>query len=299
MEPGSIDPRLVKIPGIYVDAIVVAEPENHMQTFAEYFNPAYCGDIRVPVDGLKPMELGVRKIISRRAALELQSRAIVNLGIGIPEGIASVANEEGIRGLKLTVESGPIGGVPAGERALAPYQIRNVFSISRISLIFMTAAVWTWHFGLAQCDENGNINVSKFGPKIAGCGGFINITQNAKKVVFCGTFTAGGLEVAVEDGKLRIIREGTSRKFMKAVEQITFSGNYAKRLNKDVLYVTERAVFRLTGEGLVLIEVAPGIDIEKDILAHMDSMIHDFQRYLPYGASIFDEGSMGLSEKIA
>ena len=153
--------------------------------------------------------------------------------------------------------------------------------------------------GLAQCDENGNINVSKFGPKIAGCGGFINITQNAKKVVFCGTFTAGGLEVAVEDGKLRIIREGTSRKFMKAVEQITFSGNYAKRLNKDVLYVTERAVFRLTGEGLVLIEVAPGIDIEKDILAHMDFRPLISKDICLMDASIFDEGSMGLSEKIA
>lgn len=300
VEPGSIDPRLVKIPGIYVDAIVVAEPENHMQTFAEHFNPAYCGDIRVPVDGLKPMELGVRKIISRRAALELQSRAIVNLGIGIPEGIASVANEEGIRGLKLTVESGPIGGVPAGGKSFGavsnpecildqPYQF-DFYDGGGLDMAFL---------GLAQCDENGNINVSKFGPKIAGCGGFINITQNAKKVVFCGTFTAGGLEVAVEDGKLRIIREGTSRKFMKAVEQITFSGNYAKRLNKDVLYVTERAVFRLTGEGLVLIEVAPGIDIEKDILAHMDFRPLISKDICLMDVSIFDEGSMSLSEKIA
>ena len=118
VEAGSIDPRLVKIPGIYVDAIVISEPENHMQTFGEHFNPSYCGDIRVPVDSLKPMELGVRKDY-QPAALELQSNAIINLGIGIPEGIASVANEEGVKGLKLTVESGPVAVFRLAARALA------------------------------------------------------------------------------------------------------------------------------------------------------------------------------------
>ena len=153
--------------------------------------------------------------------------------------------------------------------------------------------------GLAQCDEAGNINVSKFGPKIAGCGGFINITQNAKRVVFCGTFTAGGLEVAVENGKLHILQEGKSRKFMNHVEQITFSGKYAQRLGKDVLYITERAVFKLTKEGLMLTEIAPGVDLEKDILAHMDfkpviskdlKLMDDF---------IFQGELMDLSKKIA
>lgn len=300
VESGSIDPRLVKIPGIYVDAIVISEPENHMQTFGEHFNPSYCGDIRVPVDSLKPMELGVRKIISRRAAMELQSHAVINLGIGIPEGIASVANEEGVRGLKLTVESGPIGGVPAGGKSFGavanpecildqPYQF-DFYDGGGLDMAFL---------GLAQCDEEGNINVSKFGPKIAGCGGFINITQNAKRVVFCGTFTAGGLEVAVEDGKLNIRQEGKSCKFMNHVEQITFSGNYAKRLNKEVLYITERAVFKLTKEGLVLMEIAPGVDLEKDVLAHMDfkpliskdlKLMDDF---------LFREELMNLAKKIA
>lgn len=271
-----------------------------MQTFAEHFNPSYCGDIRVPVDSIKPMELGVRKIISRRAAMELRTDAIINLGIGIPEGIASVANEEGIKGLKLTVESGPIGGVPAGGKSFGavsnpecildqPYQF-DFYDGGGLDMAFL---------GLAQCDASGNINVSKFGPKIAGCGGFINITQNAKKVVFCGTFTAGGLDVRVKDGKLEICQEGKSHKFLKDVEQITFSGNYAKRMNKDVLYITERAVFKLTQDGLVLIEVAPGIDIERDIMAHMDFRPLVSKDLKVMDSCVFAEGTMSLTEKIA
>jgi propionate CoA-transferase len=246
------------------------------------------------------MALDVRKVISRRAALELESNAIINLGIGMPEGIASVANEEGIKGLKLTVESGPIGGVPAGGQSFGavanpecildePYQF-DFYDGGGLDMAFL---------GLAQCDIDGNINVSKFGPKVAGCGGFINITQNAKKVIFCGTFTAGGLKVAVENGRIRIHQEGSSRKFLNHVEQITFSGNYAKRLNKQVLYITERAVFKLTEEGLVLTEIAPGIDIEKDIIEQMDfrPLISKDLKYMD--EAIFCDGLMELSEKIA
>ena len=273
VKAGSLDPRLVKIPGIYVDAVVVATcKENHMQTFGTQYNPSFTGDVTVPLSSISSMKLDERKIICRRAAMEISKGDIVNLGIGLPEGIGAVANELGMSDkFILTVESGAIGGVPQSGLdfgcAINPQAIidqANQFDSYHgggLDLAFL---------GLAEADREGNINVSKFGPRIPGAGGFIDITQNAKKVVFCGTLMAKGLEIRVNNGSLKILVEGAVKKFVHAVEQVTFSGEYATESGQQVLYITERAVFELTPQGIELIEIAPGVDLENDILSKMD-----------------------------
>ena len=270
-ERGSLAPNAVLVPGNLVDAVVIASPENHSQTYATPYQHAFSGMMRVPLDQQEPLPLDIRKVIARRAAMELPVDGIVNLGIGVPEGVAAVAAEEDLlEVVTLTAEAGTIGGFPqSGLDFGAALNPDAVVATNTQFDFYDGGGIDLACLGMAQTDAFGNVNVSKFGPKFAGAGGFINISQNAKKIVFAGSFMAGGFNAVVESGELKILREGKMIKLMDSVEQVTFSGRLAVERNQEVLYVTERCVFKLHDRGLELIEVAPGIDIEKDILALM------------------------------
>ncbi|HTY64126.1 MAG TPA: CoA-transferase [Acidobacteriota bacterium] len=266
-----LHPKNVKVPGTLVDYVVIAKPENHWQTQQTYYNPALAGHIKIPLGGIPPIPLDARKIIGRRAAMELSSGDVINLGVGIPAVIASTVAEEGLSNrITITTELGVFGGVPTlgldfggainAEAMIEHASMFDYYDGGGLDATFV---------GLAQADRNGDVNVSRFGNRVAGPGGFINITQNSKKVVFCGMFAIGSEEV-VENGKLRITKQGDGMKFVERVEQVTFSGAFAADKKYPVLFITERGVFKLENQQLILTEVAPGVDIERDILKMME-----------------------------
>ncbi|WP_435661269.1 acyl CoA:acetate/3-ketoacid CoA transferase [Leisingera caerulea] len=273
VEDGSIKPKDVKIPGLLVDCVCVAEnPEMHRMNYGVQHNPALSGEIRVPVEGIAKMPLDQRKIIARRAAFELPPNGAVNLGVGAPDGVAAVANEEKATPyITLTTEAGAVGGVLAGGSSFGSSANADaIIDQNQMFDFYDGGGLDLTCLGMAECDAEGSVNASRFGGRLNGCGGFINISQNSRAVVFAGTFTAGGLKVAVENGELRIVQEGRNKKFVRLIEQITFSGPYASQRSQPVLYVTERCVLQLTPKGLELIEIAPGIDLQRDILDQME-----------------------------
>jgi propionate CoA-transferase len=294
--PGTLDARRVVVPGVLVDCVVVAPPELHAQTYGTSYNAAFSGALRVPVDKIPVPPLDERKLIARRCAFELPLGGVINLGIGMPEVLAAVAAEECVLDhLTLTTEPGIIGGLPQGGLDFgAAVNVHALLHQNQQFDFYDGGGLDLACLGMAQTDRVGNVNVSRFGARLAGAGGFINISQNARRLVFAGTFTAGGLKVAIEDGELRIVTEGRSPKFVDAVEQITFSGPHAVGKGQSVHYVTERCVFSLQPGGLQLVEIAPGIEIERDILPHMAfrPLVGEVRRM---DARLYRAGTMGLA----
>ena len=294
----TLNPQMVKIPGFMVRALVV-NPEQWQTCEGEY-NPSFSGEIRIPMHEIESLDFDIRKIVARRAAMELKPGAIVNLGFGIADGVANITAEEHLsEKIVFTIEQGLIGGVPAKGDIFgaafnpdaiidAPYQF-DFYHGGGLDMTFL---------GMAQADQEGNVNVSKFGENLPGCGGFIDISQNAKEVIFCASFTAGGLKVSIENDELKIVQEGRVKKFIVEVEQITFSGEWAAQHNQRVLYVTERAVFKLNKDGLELVEIAHGVDLERDILAQMDFVPKISESLKTMDPRIFRPEKMNLEEEI-
>ena len=297
-QEGSLDSRQVKIPGVMVDCVVVAEAEHHMQTYGTQYNPAYSGEVRIPLQTLDPLVLDERKVIARRAALELAPNSVINLGIGLPDCVGTVAGEEKIQDLiTLTVDPGVIGGVPMGGLDFgAAVNCQAVIDHGSQFDFIDGGGLDAAYLGMAEADRRGNVNASRFGRRLSGCGGFINISQNSRKVIFLSTFTSSGLEIAIDDGRARIVNEGKYPKFVDRVGQITFSGRFAAERDQEVLYITERCVFRLTEAGLELTEVAPGIDVERDILSRMP-FAPQINEPVEMDPSIFNPGPMGLRDR--
>lgn len=265
----SPDPKAVRVPGVLVDYVVVADPQHHAQTFGESFNESYvtsCGQGIAPA----PLSFSERKIIGRRALKEIRPGEIVNLGIGLPEAVAAVAYEVGrLNDFTLTVESGPVGGVPASGLSFGCSHRPEAIVDQPAQFDFYDGGgIDIAILGAAEVDARGNVNVAMMAGRFAGVGGFVNIAQSARRIVFCCTLRAGDLEIALEDGALRVIREGRHAKFVPAVQQVSFSGPSAAA-GKQVLFVTERAVFELAPDGLKLVELAPGVDLQRDVLDQM------------------------------
>lgn len=266
----TLDPRLVRVPGMLVDAVVIDEEQRQIEGRDKY-NPAYCGEVKVPTSMAEPSCLDERTVVARRAAMELEAGAVVNLGVGMSDGIPDIAVQKGIiNELTMTVEQGTTGGIPGrGLELSCQTNPQAIISESDQFIFYNGGGLDLAFLSFAQIDEEGNVNVSKFGQRVFGPGGFIDITQGAKKVVFCGSFAGSGC-VRIEEGKIRVAKGAKYTKFKKKVEQISFSASFARRRGQQVLYVTERTVFGLEDNGIALRQIAPGVNLENDILSPME-----------------------------
>lgn len=290
----TIHPKLVRIPGYFIDIIV--EVPDQPQMYNAPVNRFISGDYKMDEGSVTPLKLTERKVIARRALLEVKPGNVGNVGVGIADGIGVVAREEGISGdFTLTVETGPIGGATAqGIFFGASINMQALLDMPSQFDFYDGGGLDVCFLSFAELDQCGNVNVHKFNGRIMGTGGFVNISQNTKKAVFCGTLKAGGLKTLVGDGTIKITQEGKFEKLVNKVPEITFSGKEAVKNGQEVLYITERAVFRLTKDGLELCEVAPGLDIEKNVIAHMEFRPIISKDLKEMDKRIFESGPMGL-----
>jgi propionate CoA-transferase len=298
----------VRVPGILVDYVVVSDDDQeHAMTFGEQFNPAYlaAGNGLVDAASEHALTLGAldaRTIVQRRAVQELARHHpnVVNLGVGMPAAVGAMAHAEGVGGFTLTVEAGPIGGVPADGLSFGASAFPEAVVDQPAQFDFYEGGGIDMAFlGLAEFDAHGNVNVSKFGSgegaMIAGVGGFINITQSAKSLVFMGTFMAGGLMIEAGNGRLVITREGRSQKMVEQVSHLSFNGPYVEAMGRRILYITERAVFELRQGRMTLIEIAPGIDLKTQVLNLAAGAIDVAHDLVEMDARIFTDGPMRLT----
>ncbi len=294
----SLHPKTIVVPGYLIDALVVVPDQT--QLYGAPVNRFMSGDYILEDSAATPMPLNERKVIVRRALMEVKPGDVGNIGVGIADGIGIVAREEGVdEEFTLTVETGPIGGISAqGIFFGASVNVHGVIDMPSMFDFYDGGGLDICFLSFAEVDRHGNVNVHKFSGQLVGTGGFVNISQNTRKVVFCGTLRAGGLKVGIDDGGLKILQEGRVVKFVDQCDEITFNGRDAIARGQEVFFITERAVFRLTAEGVELAEVAPGVDIDKDILAHMGFKPKTARDLRPMDKRLFLPGAMGIKQEL-
>ena len=303
---GSLDPRLVRVPAPLVDIVVVNPQQTQLTPTTvgarQGYNPALSGEMKVPLDAIPPLPLDGKKVILRRAARELRRGDVVNLGAGIATELPLVALEEGVlERVSFTNEHGIFGGLMGtaiGTTFVVALNAEAIMDSTFQFNFYDGGGLDITFLGVGQLDGAGNNNVSRFADDIPGCGGFHDITDRARRIVFCTYFTAGGLNVEVADGQLKILREGKHPKLVERVQQLTFNAARAFAKGQEVVYVTERAVFRLTADGLTLVEVAPGVDVERDIRARMGCPLRVAPEVRPMEAALFTPEPLGLAHTI-
>ncbi len=295
---GTLDPKTVGVPGFLIDHFVV-DPDQ-MQNYAESYDPSRSGETVRPLATIEPYPLDLRRVIARRGAFELSPNAVFNLGVGVSAGIANVAAEEDMEDLvSLTVEAGPVGGIPGqGLYFGSSINPKAIMEQGYMFDFYAGGGLDVAFVSFAEVDARGNVNVTRFGDRNDGAGGFIEITQNTKRIVFSGTLTGQGLKGDVGGGLLAITSEGKIRKFVSEVNQISYNAAFGQERGQATMFVTERAVLTMKPEGLTVTELAPGARLQEDILDQMDFKPHVACDLKEMDPRIFSNGAMGLREAI-